>query len=507
LDELIKILHAQFGHASFRPGQREVVEDVLAGRDVLAMLPTGSGKSLCYQLPAYLLPGSVLVVSPLVSLMEDQVEQLRRRGEKRVIAFHSLLDAEEKWQALASLPDFRFIYASPEMLQSAKFLTALGRTRISLFVVDEAHCISQWGYDFRPDFLKLGTVRRALGSPPCLALTATAPPEVRDDIVRTLGMERACLHIYSVDRPNIALKVEYCLSAEEKAARLVEYARQLEGPGIVYFSSRQWAEEMARRLAQSGAGRVAYYHAGMDGEQRLLVQQQFLYGQLDIVCCTSAFGMGVNKENVRFVLHFHMPAQLEAYVQEIGRAGRDGAPSLAVLFYADGDRAIAQAVAEAELPDPHELREWCWRLPDNVAVEQWNAAIEASGFTEIQKRLLTYLLAWGQTAPPSRLTAEVKEQLYERMAAAIETRRRWKRKKLHEMDDWVHTSSCRRAMIVRAFGEELMDKPGDCCDCCGLRLDAYMRDTRRLAAAPIRHWREELWQMFFSRGRQDETAK
>ncbi|AGT32564.1 ATP-dependent DNA helicase RecQ [Geobacillus genomosp. 3] len=505
MDELIKILRAQFGHASFRPGQREVVEDVLAGRDVLAMLPTGSGKSLCYQLPAYLLPGSVLIVSPLVSLMEDQVEQLRRRGEKRVIAFHSLLDAEEKWQALASLSGFRFIYTSPEMLQSAKFLAALGRAHISLFVVDEAHCISQWGYDFRPDFLKLGAVRRALGFPPCLALTATAPPEVRSDIVRTLGMKNACCHIYSVDRPNIALKVEHCLSTEEKAVRLAKYAQRLEGPGIVYFSSRQWAEEMARRLEQSGAGRVAYYHAGMDGEQRLLVQQQFLYGQLDLVCCTSAFGMGVNKENVRFVLHFHMPAQLEAYVQEIGRAGRDGKPSLAVLFYADGDRAIAQAVAEAELPNLSALREWFQRLPADA--ERWKAALETSGFTDIQKRLVAYFLEWGQTAAPKCPVVETKEQLYERVAAAMEARRQWKRKKLHEMDGWVHTSSCRRAAMVLPFGEKLADRPDACCDHCGLQPDAYMRATRRLDAAPVRYWREELWQMFFTGRRQNEAAK
>lgn len=507
MDELTKTLHERFGHASFRPGQRDVIEDVLSGRDVLAMLPTGSGKSLCYQLTAYFLPGSVLIVSPLVSLMEDQVEQLRRRGEKRVVAFHSLLDAEEKWQALASLPDFRFIYASPEMLQSETFLAALRRARVSLFVVDEAHCISQWGYDFRPDFLKLGAVRHALGSPPCLALTATATPEVQEDIIRTLGMERTRRHIYSVDRPNIALAVEHCLSVEDKAARLAECAKRLRGPGIVYFSSRQWAEEMARRLAQNGAGRVAYYHAGMDGEQRLLVQQQFLYDELDIVCCTSAFGMGVDKGNVRFVLHFHMPAQLEAYVQEIGRAGRDGAPSLAVLFYADGDRAIAQAVAEAELPDSAALREWCRRLPEDAVGGGWRAMVDAGGFTDIQKRLLAYFLEWGQTAAPEQLTAAAKERLYERMAAAIEARRRWKRKKLREMEEWVHASSCRRAAIVRAFGEELSDKPDACCDNCGLETDRFMADGRRPEPAPVRPWREELWHMFFGGRRRDEAAK
>lgn len=507
MDELTKTLRMKFGHASFRPGQREVAEDVLAGRDVLAMLPTGSGKSLCYQLPAYLLQGSVLIVSPLVSLMEDQVEQLRRRGEKRVIAFHSLLDAEEKWQALASLAEFRFIYASPEMLQSAKFLTALRRVCISLFVVDEAHCISQWGYDFRPDFLKLGEIRRALGPPPCLALTATAPPEVQEDIIRTLGMDGARRHIHSVDRPNIALCVEHCSSTEDKAARLADYAKRLEGPGIIYFSSRQWAEEMARRLEQCGAGRVAYYHAGMDGEQRLLVQQQFVYGQLDIVCCTSAFGMGVNKENVRFVLHFHMPAQLEEYVQEIGRAGRDGAPSLAVLFYADGDRAMAQAVAEAELLSPRELREWCRRLPEGAGWEAAMATLEAAGFTDVQKRLLAYFLEREQRAMPGWLTAEAKERLYGRMAAAIEARRRWKRKKLQEMDEWVHLSSCRRQALVRAFGEELTDQRNVCCDRCGLSLDGYERAVRRPEAAPVRHWREELWDMLFGGGRTNETAK
>ncbi len=502
MDEIVNTLRKQFGHHSFRPGQREVIDDVLAGRDVLAMLPTGSGKSLCYQLPAYVRPGRVLIVSPLVSLMEDQVEQLRRRGEKRVIAFHSLLDEEEKGQALASLADFRFIYASPEMLQSASFLAALRRAPVSLFVVDEAHCISQWGYDFRPDFLKLGDVRRALGNPPCLALTATAPPQVRDDIIRTLGMREARRHIYSVDRPNIALKVEHCRSPEEKAERIIEYAQRLKGPGIIYFSSRQGAEEIARRLERSGAGRVAYYHAGMDGEQRLLVQQQFLHGQLDLVCCTSAFGMGINKENVRFVLHFHMPAQLEAYVQEIGRAGRDGAPSLAVLFYADGDAAMAQAVAEAELPHPHELREWFRRLPEGAGLDRFRVWVETSRFTNIQKRLLSYVLEREQS-----LVFGAPALLGERVAAAVEERRRWKRKKVREMEGWVHELSCRRSRLVHAFGEELAVRPDRCCDRCGLSLDDYVGRESRQTAVFVRDWREELWNLFFGGRPPHEAAK
>jgi ATP-dependent DNA helicase RecQ len=494
---LTQLLREKFGYSSFRKGQREIIEDILRGYDVLAMLPTGGGKSLCYQLPAYLLTGSVLIISPLVSLMEDQVQQLRQRGEKQVIAFNSFLEAKEKWRALERLHQFRFIYVSPEMLQSERLLAALTHTPISLFVVDEAHCISQWGYDFRPDFLKLGEIRRQLGSPPCLALTATAPPEVMNDIIHILQLSPLRRHIHSVDRPNIAIKVEKANSLSEKVSRLLDYVKLLQGPGIIYFSSRQWAETMAHKLRQEGIERVAYYHGGMDAEQRMLVQQQFLRDQLDIVCCTNAFGMGVNKENIRFVIHFHMPGQMEAYLQEIGRAGRDGKKSVAILLYTNGDEGMVQSLMEAELPDDAQVKQLCERLLNGVDrddVEQW---MDACSFTDVQKRILMYFLEKeGAFSSARLLNKQEAASLYEKVTKHIELRRQWKRKKLQEMETWLFRRSCRREAIVQTFGQTLTEKPDRCCDCCGLKLDAYLRTEEK---RPIRilGWREELQRLFF----------
>ncbi|PTY82567.1 hypothetical protein B5V90_19640 [Heyndrickxia sporothermodurans] len=307
-------LNKQFGYDMFRIGQEEVITSVLEGKHTLAVLPTGTGKSLCYQLPGYLLKGIVIIVSPLLSLMQDQVEQLKINGEKRVTALNSFLESKERKQIIHSLQNYRFIYTSPEMLTNNEILQKLKQMEISLFVVDEAHCISQWGPDFRPDYLNLSMIRSELKNPTTLALTATATEDVRADIIKHLNLDNVNQLIYSVDRPNIALVVEETTNYNDKVNKLLQFVKQLQKPGIIYFSSKRLTEEMAALLRNNGIAQTAAYHGGMDREQRILIQQQFLHNQLQVICATSAFGMGVNKENIRFVIHFHMPYQLDSYL-------------------------------------------------------------------------------------------------------------------------------------------------------------------------------------------------
>ncbi|GGJ59964.1 ATP-dependent DNA helicase RecQ [Anoxybacillus voinovskiensis] len=476
-------LYETFGYRTFRLGQKEIIEDVLAKNDVLAMLPTGGGKSVCYQLPGYVLSGSVLIVSPLVSLMEDQVQQLKMRGEKRVIALNSFLPDEMKKRALANLQHFRFIYASPEILQSPLWQKALKQIAISLFVVDEAHCISQWGHDFRPDFLKLGAIRRELGNPPCLALTATATKDVRNDIIETLQLTNVRQHLYSVDRPNIAIQVECVDSVDEKLARVLHYAKTLQGPGMIYASSRQWTEVLARKLEAEGIEGVAYYHGGMDSEQRMLVQHQFLCDQLQLVCCTNAFGMGVNKENVRYVVHFHLPSQLEAYVQEIGRAGRDGKNSLAILLYTHGDEDMVQSLIEAELPTEEQVR---------LFMAYGNDVRSMVEINEVQWRLLHYMVE------KERTKARTVEEIIANIQAAIEARKHWKRSKLRQMRSFLFQPFCLREQIVSYFEQRLEKKPAHCCNRCTFSLDSYQFKRQDEPVRAFRGWEEELKRMFWN---------
>jgi ATP-dependent DNA helicase RecQ len=343
VDDLTRQLSEQFGHEKFRPGQEEVVRAVLAGRDAMAVMPTGQGKSLCYQLPATLLPGLTLVISPLIALMQDQVASMKQR-KIMAAAFHSGLTGSEKHRVIQDLGQKRLqlLYLAPERMQHEGFLQLLRSLWVSLLVVDEAHCISQWGHDFRPDYLKIGRLRQELTNPPCLALTATATARVQTDLCKRLSLRDPFKLVAGFRRDNLALSVRPCQSRQEKLATLERLVRDTErGTILVYCATRRGVEEVAEWLGESHQS-VGYYHAGLSDEERQLVHNDFRRGNVRILAATNAFGMGIDKSDVRLVVHFDIPGSLEAYYQEVGRAGRDGRPAACVLLFHERDLATQE---------------------------------------------------------------------------------------------------------------------------------------------------------------------
>lgn len=471
------ILMEKFNFSTFRRGQKEIIQSIMEEKHTVAMLPTGSGKSLCYQLPAYLKKGSCLIVSPLLSLMQDQVEQMIIRGEKSVIAINSFLNSDEKKWIFNHLYQYKFIFISPEMLHTHTVMKSFQKVDISLFVIDEAHCISQWGYDFRPDYMKLGYIRQRLGDPLTLALTATATPSVVADIVGSLQLKEYNSVILSVDRPNIAMKVEQLAHFTEKQERLISLVKQLKGPGIIYFSSKKLSEKVAELLKERGVKKIAAYHGGMDQESRILIQQQFINGQLDCICATSAFGMGINKENVRYVIHFHMPLQLESYLQEIGRAGRDGSNAIAILLYSPGDEQLPLQLVENELPNDIQIKKICsWMMQNSISLSLMGnhekELREIAGLTEIQWRITQeYML--------SGLSNEVEiAEGFQKFLDYITRRNEIKRKKINEMIGWIRSNQCRRENILNYFGEQKKIDVEDCCDICRINLEDYEKNQQ-----------------------------
>jgi ATP-dependent DNA helicase RecQ len=333
-----KVLKEIFGFDSFRPGQEEAIRAVLEGRDTLAVMPTGGGKSLCYQVPALMQESLTVIVSPLISLMKDQVDSLIQSSVTDAAALHSGLSPEERWEVERRVRtgEIKMLYVAPERLRSLEFVLSLRRAGVGLFVVDEAHCISEWGHDFRPDYLFLPRAVRDLGSPPVLALTATATPRVRQDILRSLKMRDPEVVVTSFNRPNLTYRV---LSAREKKNKLpliLDVVRNAAPPGIVYATTRKECEELAGHLRRSGV-HAAAYHAGMGASERSEAQERFMTDELSVVVATVAFGMGVDKSNVRFVVHASVPGSLPAYMQESGRAGRDGKDAECVVLYRGAD--------------------------------------------------------------------------------------------------------------------------------------------------------------------------
>jgi ATP-dependent DNA helicase RecQ len=369
--DLEATLQSVFGLDHFRPGQREVIEDILANHDVLCVMPTGAGKSLCYQLPAVLKKGLTIVVSPLISLMEDQVQQLRDEGISAAV-LNSTLTASMRRQTMAELEaGFEgLLYVAPERFFAADFAALMPRLKPTLFVVDEAHCVSSWGHDFRPEYSRLADVREQWDWPTTIALTATATGQVRRDIVTQLGLREPRVYVTGFDRPNLRYESKNLTKETEKDEELVHRVQAETGSGIVYCATRKATEEAAELLKRCCPGRPIFvYHGGMEMSERSENQEAFMQTAGAVCVATNAFGMGINKPDIRFVLHYNLPGTLEAYYQEAGRAGRDGRPSKCVLLYSFKDRKIQEffidhigepppgAPEPTELPDPQTIVE------------------------------------------------------------------------------------------------------------------------------------------------------
>ena len=346
---LLPLLKQYFGFTSFRPLQEEIIRDSLAGRDVFALLPTGGGKSLCFQLPALARDGLTVVVSPLIALMKDQVDGLRAGGVPATF-LNSSLAADESRKRLRGLHngEFRLLYAAPERLMLSGFLEDLQRWNVRLIAIDEAHCISEWGHDFRPEYRQLAQLRDLFPRVPFMALTATATERVRADIVTHLKLRAPKCYVASFNRPNLTYRV---IPKNQPYGQLLEFlrARPRDG-GIVYCQSRKTTERVAANLTEDGVN-ARPYHAGLTPKERTEHQELFLRDDVRVICATIAFGMGINKPNVRFVIHYDLPKNIEGYYQETGRAGRDGLPSECVLLFSAGD-VVKQTQFIDEKPEP-----------------------------------------------------------------------------------------------------------------------------------------------------------
>ncbi len=351
-DKPLKILQTVFGYKSFREHQYDVINHLLSGNDCFVLMPTGGGKSMCYQIPALLLDGLGIVVSPLISLMKDQVDALRSCGVAAAY-YNSSLSGQEAREVLSQLHSGRLdlLYIAPERLMSDDFLARLSDLDIALFAIDEAHCISQWGHDFRPEYGTLGKLRRNFPDIPLIALTATAEPHTREDILERLQLHKARSFISSFDRPNIRYTV---IDKDKPMRQLIAFLRQSQGAGIVYCLSRKRVEQVTEKLCEGGY-LAAAYHAGLSDKMRREVQDDFLYDRMQIIVATVAFGMGIDKSNIRFIVHYDLPKTIESYYQETGRAGRDGLPAEAILLFGYADIQIAKGLIEKS-PNPERRR-------------------------------------------------------------------------------------------------------------------------------------------------------
>lgn len=498
-----RVARRRMGLEQLHPGQEDALKELLAGRDTLVVMPTGAGKSAIYQIAAALRPGPTVVVSPLIALQKDQVEAINHNLEVgEAAAINSTLSAGERAAAIEGIQDHvvEFIFLAPEQLQNPDLLEELRQAQPSLFVVDEAHCVSEWGHDFRPDYLRLHTVITELGHPVVLALTATASPPVRQEIVERLGLEDPVVIVRGFDRPNLWLGVQIFADEIAKQRACIDQIIDAEKPGLVYAATRGHAEELAAALIARGLA-AAHYHAGLKTDERTRIQTAWMEDELEVVVATTAFGMGIDKPNVRFVFHYDIPGSVDAYYQEIGRAGRDGEPARAMLFYRPEDLGLQKFFAGGGLIDADQVVQVLETLQAHTGpmpLEELRAAVDLSD-TKLGTALNRLEGADMVTLHPDGRVELTGDPDASDMAvtAAIEAQARHQRirqSRIQMMRGYAEADDCRRAYLLNYFGD-VYDAPCDACDNCEAgRLQPETRDRPYPLNSRVAHtqWGEGL---------------
>ncbi|MDX2043831.1 MAG: RecQ family ATP-dependent DNA helicase [Acidobacteriota bacterium] len=468
-----------FSFSTFREGQADVIRAVLDKRDCIVVMPTGGGKSLCYQLPALLFPGVTLVVSPLIALMKDQVDALNARQIPATV-INSSISFDEQLSRMRLMTEgfFRLVYVAPERFRNERFVEALKGVQVSLFAVDEAHCISQWGHDFRPDYLRLRSAIEVLEQdghrPQVIALTATATPKVRDDIAAQLGLHRPASFIAGFDRPNLMLRVEKCKTDKERIARAAQIIERSDGTGIIYASTRKAVEEITHQLKTLGL-KVAGYHAGFGEAVRARVQDSFMSGELQAIVATNAFGMGVDKRDLRFVTHYNMPGSVEAYYQEVGRAGRDGLPSVCTLLFNHIDTRTHEFFIDGSYPDPDVIRDVydCLKGVDRDEIELTAREIAPRIGVKNELAINSALVFLEKAGHIERVPGGGTIKLLDRVSRMLlrvdwhdlSKRRTAEERKLREMLNFAYHENCLRQFILRYFGDRKQPTNCRCSNC------------------------------------------